>query len=378
MSTQAGWVSEQRAPPPSSKTRQDPRHVAMPFLEGPRVLTNNELAANHITRYEVTEFYKEQIRKSGCYHQLKHIVEPSLEELHSPGDLDTSGEHDHTVLPGFQHKYPQTGLLIVTEKCASYCRYCFRKRIIGKMSDEVACDYARVSDYIRQHPEMNNVLLSGGDPFVLETKRLHGIMDHLLDCPNLTSIRFGTKVIAFYPPRFADPELPCLFRRILDAGKAAVIVAHFDHYGEISEEAVWNIRKLREFGVQFLNQTVLLRNVNDDVETMAETFRKCHKAGNRPYYLFQARPVKGGSHFQAPLRRGLEIVRGVQQRLSGIEKTFRYIMSHSTGKIEILDLGDDDRLWMRYHQSPESDRIGRVFSRRYREGACWLDELPAD
>ena len=194
-----------------AQPEKKPQLIAMNFLEGTVVLTTNELREYDITRYQVTKFYNEQIQKSGYYEQLKHIVEPSLKEFESPGLLDTSGEHDNTVVPGLQHKYPQTGLLLVTDRCASYCRYCFRKRIVGNKSDEIAPDFARVADYMRQHPEMNNVLLSGGDPFVLNTHKLQRIMDHLLTVPNLTSIRFGTKTIAFYPPRFADPELPALF-----------------------------------------------------------------------------------------------------------------------------------------------------------------------
>ena len=87
----------------------------------------------------------------------------------------------------------------MTDECASYCRYCFRKRIVGRTSDEATPEYARVGAYIRRHPEMNNLLLSGGDPFVLTTEKLHRIMDHVLLCPNLTTVRFGTKMIAFYP-----------------------------------------------------------------------------------------------------------------------------------------------------------------------------------
>lgn len=350
--------------------------ITMRFLEGTRRFSRDELRDNDITRYQVTKFYNEQIHKSGYYEQLKYIVEPSLQEFRSPGILDTSGEHDNTVVTGLQHKYKQTGLLLVTDRCASYCRYCFRKRIVGNDSDEIAPDYNKVAEYIHQHPEMNNVLLSGGDPFVLSTEKLHRIMDHLLPIPHLTSIRFGTKTIAFYPPRFADPTLPALFERIQQAGKTPVIVAHFDHIGEVSEEAEKNIKKLREIGVQFLNQTVLLGKVNDDADILAATFEKCHSIGVRPYYLFQGRPVKGGSHFQVPLRRGVEIVRGINQRLSGIQKTFKYIMSHYTGKIEILDIGADKRLYMRYHQSKKVEQIGKIFSRPYREGACWLDDLP--
>jgi len=146
--------------------------------------------------------------------------------------------------------------------------------------------------------------------------------------------------------------------------------------GEISEEAETNIARLRTIGVQFLNQTVLLGKVNDDPDILAATFGKCHSIGVRPYYLFQGRPVKGASHFQIPLRRGVDIVRGVNRRLSGIEKTFKYIMSHYTGKIEILDIGPDKRLYMRYHQNRNPEKIGEIFWRAYQEGACWLDDLP--
>jgi KamA family protein len=370
------FVSIAPAPPPGAVPARKSNEITMNFLEGPRRVSMDELRENDITRYQVTKFYREQIMKSGYYEQLKYIVEPSTKEFESPGSLDTSGEHDNTVVPGLQHKYAQTGLLLVTDRCASYCRYCFRKRIVGNDSDEIAPDYARVADYIRRHPEMNNVLLSGGDPFVLNTHKLHRIMDHLLPLPNLTSIRLGTKTIAFYPPRFADPELPGLFTRIIEAGKMPVIVSHFDHLGEISEEAANNIRRLRQCGVQFLNQTVLLNRVNDDAVILAKTFAKLHELGVRPYYLFQGRPVKAASHFQVPLKKGIAIATGVNARLSGIQKTFKYIMSHRTGKIEILDLGSDNRVYMRYHQNKHPEKIGRVFSRPYIEGACWLDDLP--
>ncbi|MER8640658.1 lysine 2,3-aminomutase [Mesorhizobium sp. M1365] len=348
----------------------------MKFIEGTRVVTEGELEANGITRYQVTKFYREQVRTSGYYDQLRYIVEPSFDEFESSGNLDTSGEHDNTVMPGLQHKYAQTGLLLVTDRCASYCRYCFRKRIVGKHSDEITTDFTQIARYISNHPEMTNVLLSGGDPFVLSTAKLDKILDHLLPIPHLDSIRFGTKAIAYQPKRFEDPALPALFQRIHETGKASVVVTHFDHIGEISVDAERNIRSLRAQGVQFLNQSVLLAKVNDDPEILAATFAKCHQMGVRPYYLFQGRPVKGASHFQVSLRRGTEIARGINQRLSGIQKTFKYIMSHYTGKIEILDLVADGRVYMRYHQNKTPEKIGKIFSRPYLEGACWLDDLP--
>ncbi|MER9914123.1 lysine 2,3-aminomutase [Mesorhizobium sp. M0050] len=348
----------------------------MNFIEGTRDVSEGELQTNGITRYHVTKFYREQITNSIYYDQLKHIVEPSLEEFERTGNLDTSGEHDNTVAPGLQHKYAQTGLLLVTDRCASYCRYCFRKRIVGKNSDEIATDFSRIARYISGHPEITNVLLSGGDPFVLSTAKLDKILDHLLRIPHLDSIRFGTKAVAYQPKRFEDSALPALFQRIHEAGKTAIIVTHFDHIGEISADAERNISSLRAQGVQFLNQSVLLAKVNDDSEILAATFAKCHQMGVRPYYLFQGRPVKGASHFQVSLRRGIEIARGINQRLSGIQKTFKYIMSHYTGKIEILDLGGDGRVYMRYHQNKNPEKIGKIFSRPHLEGACWLDDLP--
>jgi lysine 2,3-aminomutase len=235
-----------------------------------------------------------------------------------------------------------------------------------------------VAAYVKQHPEINNVLLSGGDPFMLSTEQLGSILDHILPIPHLTSIRFGTKAIVSCPPRFRDEQLRLLFARIQEVGKTPVIVTHIDHLGEVSEETELRVRELRAGGVQFFNQTVFLRQINDDPEILAATFRKLHCLGVRPYYLFQARPTKHASHFQVPFRRGLEIVREVSQRLSGIEKTFRYVMSHETGKIEILDLSRDNRLLMRYHQAADMRNTGTLFSRIVGEDACWLDDAGPD
>jgi KamA family protein len=350
--------------------------TTMAFLEGTHEISDALLERQRITPYRVPKFYREHIAASGYYDRLKRIVEPSLREFASPGRLDTSGEADNTVVPGLQHKYPQTGLLLVTEQCAAFCRYCFRKRFVGASDEEVAPDYTRVAEYIQRHPEMNNVLLSGGDPLMLSTRRLNRILDHLLPIPHLTSIRFGSKTPAFNPRRLADESLLDLFERIRSAGKRPVIVAHFDHFAEFSSEAQTRVRQYQSAGVQFLNQMVLLAGVNDDADTLAATFEKCHALGVRPYYLFQTRPVLGASHFQVPLRRGVAIVQNVNRKLSGIQKTFRYIMSHETGKIEILDVDDRDRIYLRYHQCKDADRIGRVFSRYCPPDACWFDDLP--
>jgi lysine 2,3-aminomutase len=342
----------------------------------PAVTDCGQFRDDRLMPTQITQAYYEQIRPSGCYEQLRRIVEPSQEELTAPGWLDTSDEQTSTVITGLQHKFAQTALILATDQCFAYCRFCFRRRFVGVSSREIAVDYAGIAEYIRQHPEIDNVLLSGGDPLTLDTERLNNILDHLLPIPHLSTIRIGTRAVVYYPARFDDDQLTVMFRRILDAGKTAVLVTHINHFGEVSNEAERHLSNLRKLGVLLFNQAVLLKNVNDERATLARTFEKLHGLGVRPYYLFQARPVKGASHFQVPLHRGVQIVHSVNRRLSGIQKTFRYIMSHSTGKIEILDLGEDNRLYMRYHQHTDGRKIGRIFSRPCPEETSWLDDLP--
>lgn len=354
------------------------RHVDLCFPDQSRALAPEEPEPSQIAPCRVGEFYDAQIRRSGYYEQLRRIVEPSPEELHSPGHWDTSGEHSNTVLTGLQHKYPQTALVLTTDRCFSYCRFCFRKRFVGVTSAEIAVGYPAIAAYVWQHPEISNVLISGGDPLVLSTKELRDIVAHFLPIPHVGSIRFGTKSTVYHPQRFRDADLKALFEEIVQAGKVAAVATHVDHVGEMSQETEDCMGQLRAIGVQMFNQAVLLRRVNDDPEVLVKTFRVLHGLGVRPYYLFQARPVRQGSHFQVPLERGIRIVQEAYRRLSGIEKTFRYVMSHVTGKIEILDLGIDGRVYMRYHQCTDPGQVGRVFSRPYRDGACWLDDLPRD
>jgi KamA family protein len=343
-------------------------------ITAPEVAQDEAHAASDMA-YRVTRFYSEQIRRSARYEQLKRIVEPSPEERQNAGHWDTSGESQNTVMPGLQHKYPQTAVILTTVECFAHCRFCFRKRLHGADSNEIAADYPAIARYIRNHPEVNNVLLTGGDAFMLDTEALRAIVEPLLDIPHLTAIRFGSRALVYYPPRFRERNLIALFEQIIGARKRAIIVSQIDDGDELSDEAVTALAALRRAGVRLLNQAVLLKGVNDDADGLAATFEKLHRLGVDPYYLFQARPVVSALHFQVDLRRGVEIVHAVNRRLCGIQKTFRYVMSHTTGKIEILDLGPDNRLYLRYHQCKNPEKIGRVFSLPFREGECWLDDI---
>ncbi len=326
----------------------------------------------------VSAEYVQQLQASGHYDRVRYIIEPTDKELALSGHWDTSGERCDTVVRGLQHKYTQTALLLVTDSCFAHCRYCFRKRFVGQSSDEIAVDYAEVARYVAAHPEINNILLSGGDPLTLPTEQLEAIVEPFLSIEHVTSIRFGTKAIVYLPRRLAERRLLRLLERIRQAGKAACLIVHVDHYGELSPETDDLLRDLRAAGVQLLNQTVMLRHINDDPDVLTQTFATVHRLGIRQYYLFQARPVRGATHFQTPLRQGVRIAQEVTRRLNGMEKSFRFVMSHETGKIEILDLSDDDRLIMRYQQCTQPAKIGRVFSRPCPPDARWLDDLPED
>ena len=376
----ADAVHAQRQDPPSPFEAPEAERdiAAVDPAESASFVGQPECPAGQNMPYRVTRFYQEQIRRSAHYDRLQRLVEPTTEEIQDSGQWDTSDEQGNTVMPGLQHKYPQTVLVLATNKCFAHCRFCFRKRLHGADSREVAMDYLAMARYIHSHPEVNNALLSGGDPLALGTDQLQTLVDQLLPIPHLTTIRFGSRAMVFYPPRFRDRELIRLFEKIIRAGKRVVIVVHVDHSDEISDEMVGHVEALRNMGVQFLNQTVLLNGVNDDPQVLAATFERLHALGVYPYYLFQARPVKGAVHFQVPLRRGVEIVHDLNRRLSGIQKTFRYVMSHTTGKIEILDLGRDGRLHMRYHQNRDNSKIGRLFSLSCPDGACWLDDLSGE
>ena len=341
----------------------------------PSSAASHQAGLRSLTPPVVTGFYLRQIRRSPFAAQLTKIIEPSAEELREIGDWDTSGEQSNTIMAGLQHKYPETALVLVTDECFAHCRFCFRKRLVGRKTGEIATDHNKIAAYVQTHPGINNVLLSGGDPFVLATDKLEQIVKPLLAVSHLSAIRFGTRALVYHPARFQDSGLFTLFRRIIQAGKVPVLATHVEHFGEISPEMEAQVDALRRAGVHLVSQTVLLKGINDSPEVLAQTFRHLQHCGVYPYYLFQARPVKGATHFQVPFRRGLEIVRAVSGRLNGLQKTFRYVMSHRTGKIEIVGLDAEKRLYLRYHQCKDSRQIGRLFWLPYREGACWLEDL---
>ncbi|MBC8525346.1 MAG: KamA family radical SAM protein [Candidatus Cloacimonetes bacterium] len=324
----------------------------------------------------VSKYYLSLIDWDDPYDPLKKMVIPSIEELNLSGSYDTSGEQENTKLIGLQHKYSQTALILVTNRCASYCRFCFRKRMIGLPSEEILHKFSIAVKYIEEHKEINNVLISGGDPFVLSTRIIAKFLEKLSYIPHLNFIRFGSKVPVYLPNRIIeDEELGKLFKKYSLPDRRIYVVTQIDHPREITTQSIFAINKLLKSGVILNNQTVLMKGVNDDPNILAELQNRLVSIGINPYYVFQCRPVKRVKQFfQVPLYKGYEIVEQAKRKLNGHSKRFRYVMSHRTGKIEIVGIVGDE-IYFKYHQAKDPRNYGKFFKRRLNKTAGWLDEL---
>jgi KamA family protein len=298
---------------------------------------------------------------------------PSVDELNLMGSYDTSGEKDNTKMPGLQHKYPQTALILSTNRCAMYCRHCFRKRLVGLPNHELLQRFDEAAAYVRRHREINNVLITGGDPFVLETSLIAGFLEMLSDIDHLRLIRFGTRIPVTLPHRIIhDPDLVELLKIHSLPSRRIYVVTQFNHPREITPESTEAVDRLLRAGVVVSNQTVLLRGVNDDPECLATLQNDLAGIGVIPYYVFQCRPVKRVQHhFQVPLVRGYEIVEQAKSMLNGHSKRFRFIMSHKKGKIEIVGRRGSD-MFFKFHQARNPRNTGRFFIRRIDHHQGWL------
>jgi KamA family protein len=307
---------------------------------------------------------------------IKNIIFPSVDELDVSGSYDTSGEKENTVLTGLQHKYKETALLLVTNRCAGYCRHCFRKRLVGIPTNETLKLFDRAVEYIKEHPEITNVLISGGDPLVLPTDVIEYFLSELSKIPHLKFIRFGSRVPVFYPMRiYEDSKLLEVLSKYSTPERRVYLVTHFNHPREVTKEARRAVDALIRSGVPVSNQTVLLKGVNDDPEVLATLMKEITSAGVIPYYVFQCRPVKRvKTHFQVPLKKGYEIVEKAKQKLDGHAKRFKYIMSHKTGKIEIVGIIGNE-IYLKYHQCKDPRKVGKLFKRLLTPNAGWLDDL---
>jgi KamA family protein len=326
-------------------------------------------------QFRANDYYLGLVDWSDPADPIRRIVIPDAGESVAWGALDASDERANTVESGVQHKYVQTVLLLVNEMCGAYCRYCFRKRLFMEGNDETSMDVDPGCRYIEAHPEVTNVLLTGGDPLILGTARLAQILERLARIPHVRIVRIGTKMPAFNPFRILDdPGLVDLLGRHSHAKSRIYVMAHFDHPRELTPEAVEAIDRLLRGGVVVVNQCPLLRGINDDAATLREMFRTLSFAGAPQYYLFQGRPTEGNLPYRVPIVEGWRIFQEAQHGVSGLAKRARFVMSHDTGKVEVLAV-TSDQILLRYHRAKDPADRGRVLVCRRDDEAAWLDEL---
>lgn len=327
--------------------------------------------------FRVNEYYLNLIDWNDPNDPIRKLVIPNEGELSEYGRWDASDEDTNYVVPGCQHKYGTTALLMVSEVCGAYCRYCFRKRLFRNDIKEVMNDVDPGIEYISETPEINNVLLTGGDPLILATKKLRQILERLRAIDHVKIIRLGSKMPVFNPMRiYEDPELLELIREYSTPEKRIYVMAHINHPREITEEAIKGFKALHDAGAIVVNQTPVLKGINDDPAVLGELLDRLSWAGVTPYYFFINRPVAGNNDFVLSLEKAYTIVEQAKALTSGLGKRVRLSMSHTSGKIEILAI-EDGKAYLKYHQSRDKE-YGKFMVLDCPKNAAWFDDLPGN
>ncbi len=287
-------------------------------LEQVLVLSADERAAlsqGAMLPVSITPYYMSLVSRDDQSQPLRRTVIPTAAEFdRGLGEADDPlAEDGDSPIPGLVHRYPDRVLLLVTDFCSSYCRYCTRSRMVGHGS--IAPAEARLEsafDYIRRTPAIRDVLISGGDPLALSDERLDWILTRLREIPHVEFLRMGTKMPAVLPQRIT-PEL-C---RMLRKHHPLWMSLHFLHPDECTPESFQACTRLADAGIPLGSQTVLLAGVNDNVETMKQLVHRLLRMRVRPYYLYQCDPISGSAHFRTPVSKGLEIIEGLRGHTTG-------------------------------------------------------------
>ena len=309
-----------------------------------------------------------------------------------------AGQMDHNVpaidgrpLPGMQHKYRETVLFFPSQgqTCHAYCTFCFRwPQFVGLEDQKFAMREATLlRDYVEAHPEVSDILFTGGDPLIMRTRVLRRYIEPLLEpgaAPNISTIRIGSKALAYWPHRFVSDDdaqdLLDLFREVTDSGRQLSFMAHFSHPAELETSIVQEaIRNVRATGTQIRTQTPVLRHINDDAATLARMWRLQTQLGCIPYYLFVERDTGARHYFELPLIECWEIFREAYSMVGGNSRTVRGpSMSATPGKVQVLGVSEaagEKVIVLRMLQGRNPDWVDRPFFAKYSETARWLDDL---
>lgn len=263
----------------------------------------------------VTPYYMSLLSYDSPEQPLRRTVIPSTAEFGcTPGEsADPLAEEAMSPVPGLVHRYPDRVLFLVSDFCSTYCRYCTRSRVVGHgVLHPTVSRLEKAFEYIRSNPQIRDVLVSGGEPLTLSDERLDWILTELRRIPTVEVVRIGTKAPVVLPQRIT-PQLTRMLRR----HHPLWMSIHFTHPDECTTETSRACAMLADAGIPLGSQTVLLRGINDDVETMKKLVQRLMAMRVRPYYLYQCDPIYGTAHFRTPVERGVEIIRGLRGFTSG-------------------------------------------------------------
>jgi KamA family protein len=298
---------------------------------------------------------------------------------------------DGVDLRGMQHKYRETVLYFPSQgqTCHAYCTYCFRwAQFVGDADLRFAAPTPdRLIDYLGEHPDVTDVLITGGDPMVMSTERLRRHIEPLLAVDTLQTVRIGTKSVGYWPQRFvtdqdADDVLR-LFEEVVATGRNLAVMAHFSHPRELATDLARRaLSRIRSTGALVYGQAPLIARVNDDAATWHELWRAEMAAGVVPYYMFVERDTGPYDYFKVPLARAAEIFQEAYRRLPGLARTVRGpVMSATPGKVVVdgVESTPEGRFFqLRMLQARNPDLVGRPFRAHHSDTAAWLDELKLD
>ncbi|MGM0639824.1 MAG: KamA family radical SAM protein [Thermotogota bacterium] len=325
-------------------------------------------------KFRANEYYLSLINWENPNDPIRKIIIPQIEELEDWGSLDASSEKYYTVQKGFQHKYKDTVLLLVNDVCGGFCRFCFRKRLFINQGEEISRNIESEIEYIENHKEITNVLLTGGDPLLLSTDKIRNILTRLRKINHIKIIRIGTKMFSFNPYRILeDKEFLNLLEEFSLKEKRIYFMMHFNHPKEIQKPSLKAIDFVLKKGAIAVNQTPLIKGVNNDPKILSELFKKLSFYGVPPYYVFQGRPVIGNKPFIIPVEKGYSIFLKSLEKISGLAKRPKFVMSHRTGKIEISAL-TKDHIIFRYHRAARDKDYGKFFIYKRNPEAFWFDD----
>jgi len=305
-------------------------------------------------------------------------------------ELNVPTLKDGTKLYGMQHKYKETCLFFPSQSqtCHAYCSFCFRwPQFVGMDEMKFAMQEGeRLIQYVTEHPEISDVLFTGGDPMIMKAKIFSKYIDTIIESKpeNLKTIRIGTKALSYWPYKFLtdsdSEEMLDVFRRITESGLHLAFMGHFNHLNELSTEAVKSaIKAVRKTGAEIRTQSPLLAHINDDADMWTKMWTKQVQLGCIPYYMFVVRDTGAQHYFGVPLVKAYEIFNKAYSSVSGLARTVRGpSMSATPGKVQVVGtskLNDQKILILRFLQGRNPNWIKQPFFAKYDENAIWLDDL---